>query len=61
MENLFHELLQIDDNFKKPINKSDDWANDYSANFQQSNSRVKELNWSTEYLTQTESTLYNDV
>lgn len=71
MENLFNELTHVDDNLKTSNKKlldvnslANDWAVDYSRNStvkqQNSNKLLPDLQWSSDYLTQTESTLYND-
>jgi hypothetical protein len=61
MENLFNELIKVDDNLKNGQVDTNllanNWALDYNRN---NNSKLLDLQWSSDYLTQTESTLYNE-
>lgn len=62
MENLFNELHIEQKNKSIDINLlANEWTNDFSrTNNRQLNSAQDHLQWSTEYLAQTESTLYDD-
>jgi hypothetical protein len=62
MENLFNELIKVDDNLKNGQVDTNllanNWTLDYNRN--NNNSKLLDLQWSSDYLTQTESTLYNE-
>ena len=63
MENLFNELIKVDNDSLK-INKNvgldkNLLANDWALDYNNSNSKI-DLQWSSDYLTQTETTLYNE-
>jgi len=62
MENLFNELIKVDDNLKNGQVDTNllanNWTLDYNRN--NNNSKLLDLQWSSDYLTQTESPLYNE-
>ena len=68
MKNLYNELVYIDNNIKNSNNKVDtntlanEWSADYNSNIHQNykSQQLQGLQWSTEYLAETESNLYNN-